>query len=72
MAKVHVWYKMTGEIVAVGRAVGKASCLPVSGENQSVLELEVEESAVPSLRQTHIVDPLRQAVAKMPSKVQTK
>lgn len=64
MAKIHVWYNLSGEIVAVGRAVGKTNCLPVSSEGQSVLEFDIEESAISSIRQTHMVDPLRQVVVK--------
>jgi hypothetical protein len=68
MQKIHVWYKLSGEIVAVGRAVGNANCLPVSGAEEFVLEAEVEESYIPTLGQTHAVDPLRQSIVKLQSK----
>jgi hypothetical protein len=65
MPKIHVWYKLSGEIVAVGHAMGKASCLPVSGDAESVLETEVEESYISSLCQSHMIDPLRQVLTKI-------
>ena len=65
MAKIHVWYKPSGEIVVVGDASGNDNCIPVTGENQSVLELDVDESEVSSLHQTHRVDPLRQTLVKV-------
>ena len=71
MPKINVWYKLSGEIVAVGHAVGEANCLPVSGDGESVLEAEVKESYIASLAQTHVVDTLRQSVVKMQSKKKT-
>ena len=68
MAKVHVWYKLSGEIVAVGRAPGKAKCLPVGDENQAVLEIDIEDSAVSNLHKTHTVDPLRRTIVKLQDK----
>lgn len=64
MAKIHVWYKTSGQIVAVGRASEKANVLPVAGENQSVLETDIEESEITSLHQTHMVDPRRRVLVK--------
>lgn len=64
MAKVHVWYAMSGEIVAVGRPSGKSSCLPISGENQNVVELDIEEGLIKELRQTHKIDPLRKVAVE--------
>lgn len=68
MVKVHVWYKLSGEIVATGHASGKAKCLPVGGENQAVLEIDIEDSAVSNLHKTHVVDPLRQTIVKLQHK----
>jgi hypothetical protein len=62
--KIHVWHKVTGEIVAVGRSMGEAKCIPVSGEGQSVLETEIEEKNIKGLHQTHIVDVHQRAVVK--------
>jgi hypothetical protein len=67
MAKIHVWYKTSGQIVAVGRASEKGNVVPVTGENQSVLETDIEESQIASLHQTHMVDPRRQVVVKRKS-----
>ena len=64
MAKViiHVWHTVTGEIVAVGRPMGGAKCIPLSGENQAVMETDVEEDQIQGLHQTHVVDAARKAV----------
>jgi len=65
MPKVHVWHSLTGEIVAVGRAVGKRGCIPLGGENQSVLEVEVADEHIASLHQTHFVDPIKKTVVPL-------
>lgn len=67
MAKIHVWYNMSGKIVAVGRPSDKGNAVPVTGENQFMLETDIEESQISSLHQTHMVDPLRQVVVKIKS-----
>jgi len=65
MPKIHVWHRLSGEIVAVGRASGKRGCVPVSGENQFVLEVEVAEKDIASLHRTHFVDPIKKAVVPL-------
>lgn len=65
MPKIHVWHRLSGEIVAVGHALGKRGCIPVSGENQFVLEVEVAEEDIASLRRTHFVDPIKKAIVPL-------
>jgi len=65
---VHVWHNLNGQIVAVGRPMGGAKCVPLSGENQAVLETTVEEDHIASLHKTHIVDVSQKAVVKRPAK----
>ena len=72
MAKIHVWYKLSGEIVAIGRASDKANVVPMSGENQFVLETDIEESQISSLHTTHTVDTLKQALVKRKAVTQKK
>jgi hypothetical protein len=64
MAKVviHVWHTLTGQIVAVGRPLAGAKCVPVAGENQAVMETEIEEEHILGLPHTHVVDMSRKAV----------
>ena len=66
MAKVliHVWHNVTGEITAIGRPVCGAKCVPLGGENQAVMEAEIEEEDIAGLHRTHIVDVVRRAVVK--------
>jgi hypothetical protein len=64
--RVHVWHKVTGEIVAIGRPMGKAQCVPVCGENQAVMETEIEEEHIAGLHQTHVVDVHRKLIVKRP------
>jgi hypothetical protein len=65
MPKIHVWHRLSGEIVAVGRASGKRGCIPVSGENQFVLEVEVAEEDIASLHRTHFVDAIKKAIVPL-------
>jgi hypothetical protein len=39
------------DIVAVGHPVGNAKCLPVSSENESVLELKVPATDISTLHE---------------------
>ncbi len=66
MAKinVHVWHGVTGEIMAVGQPMHGAKCIPLSGENESVLTAEIDERDVAKLRETHRVDPERKILVK--------
>jgi hypothetical protein len=66
MAKVcvFVWHDVTGQIVAVGRPMGGSKCVPVTGDDNSVLEAELEEKSIAALHQTHVVDVNRKAVIK--------
>lgn len=68
MAKVsiHVWHRITGEITAVGRPTGaaKAKCVPLPGQNRSVLETEFEEKHIAGLHQTHMVDVSQRTLVK--------
>lgn len=54
--------------MAVGHAVGKAKCLPIGGEDQSVLELEVADEYIASLPQTHFVDTLKKTIVTLPKR----
>jgi len=61
---VFVWHNVNGEIVAVGRAMGANKCVPLSGEDQSVLETEIEEEHISRLHETHIVDAGQKSLVK--------
>jgi hypothetical protein len=63
--KVHVWHSVTGEIVAVGRQTGKSPCIPMGGMTGGVTELEVDETEIRELHQTHVVDVGRKALVKL-------
>jgi hypothetical protein len=54
--KICVWYDVHGTILAIGRPMGDTKCLPLSGENQFLLETEVAEDHIAELHQTHVVD----------------
>jgi len=58
--KIHVWHRVTGEIVSIGRPVlsqGHAfGVVPRAGENDAVLEAEVDEELITDLHRTHVVD----------------
>ncbi len=62
--KIHVWHTVTGEIAAVGRPTSAAQCVPLSGDNQSVMETEIEEKDVQGLHRTHVVDVVRKVLLK--------
>ena len=66
MAKltISVWHNLNGEIMAVGHPIGEAKCVPLSGENQYVLETEIGEEYITELPQTHIVDVSQKALIK--------
>jgi hypothetical protein len=67
----HFWHDLHGEILAIGHPIGSHKCVPVSGQAQSVLEVEIEEKQITSLHHTHIVDVLQQRLIKHPSAKQT-
>jgi hypothetical protein len=62
MARVHIWHRSTGEIVAVGRVMGKTGCLPVGGADQAVLEVDVADEHIATLHETHFVDTNKRSV----------
>jgi hypothetical protein len=66
--RVHVWHKVTGEIVAIGRPMGRAMCVPLSGKDQAVMEAEIEEEHIGALHNTHMVDVQRKVIAKRPQR----
>ena len=61
---VHIWHKVTGQIVAVGRPMAKQKCTGMGSENESVLETEIDEQEIANLYQTHIVDSERKILVK--------
>ena len=65
--KVFIWHTLSGDILAIGQPTGAAPCVPVSGANESVVELEVEESHIKGLHETHIVDPEAKALKRRTS-----
>ena len=69
MAKVvvHIWHKVTGQIVAVGRPMAKQRCSGLGSENESVLETEIDEQEVANLYQTHMVDSDQKILVKRSS-----
>jgi hypothetical protein len=66
MAKtlIHVWHSTSGEIVAIGRPISKAKCVPVGGEDQGVMEAEVDDDQIAELHRTHGVDIGRKALVR--------
>lgn len=54
--RIHVWHNTNGQIVAIGRPVDSVKSVPLSSENHSVLEAEVEEEQIANLPQTHVAD----------------
>jgi hypothetical protein len=62
--KIHIWHNANGEIVAVGRPIGATKCVPLSGEDQSVLETEIEEEHIASLHRTHVIDVSQKTVVE--------
>jgi len=62
MSKIHVWHNLNGEIIAIGRSFGTAKCLPISGENQFIVEVEVPDADISSLHRTHLVDPVKKVL----------
>jgi hypothetical protein len=60
----HVWHDVTGRITAVGHPVGGAKCVPLGNENQSVLEVQVDEKDLAQLHETHSVDSARRSLTK--------
>jgi len=65
--RVHVWHKVTGEIIAIGRPMGEAKCIPLSGRGEAVTEAEVEDELIRDLHRTHIVDVHRKVVTRRSS-----
>jgi hypothetical protein len=68
MAKtnIFVWHNATGQIVAVGRPMGKHKATPLAGENQFVLQTEIDEAHIKGLHRSHIVDANGRALVKHP------
>jgi hypothetical protein len=58
--KVHIWHKADGTIVAVGRPKlppgSPLKVTPVATPDQFVMEAEIGEHLLGSLRRTHRVD----------------
>jgi hypothetical protein len=63
-ANVFVWHNLSGEILAVGRPMGTAKCIPISIEGGSVLEAEVDEESIAELATTHLVDVHERALVR--------
>lgn len=67
MAKISifVWHDLSGQIVAVGRPMSGAKCVPlISDDNCVLVEAEIEEKWIAGLHQTHMVDVNRKAIIK--------
>jgi len=62
--KVFVWHNVNGEITAVGRPVEQYPAVPMSGENQFLLETEIEEKDISELHKTHLVDMHQKSIVK--------
>ena len=66
--KVHVWYDASGRICAVGRPQSskgaKLHVVPISGKNQSVIETEIDTSAIRELSRTHLVNSRTKALVR--------
>jgi hypothetical protein len=63
-ASVFIWHNLSGEILAVGRPMAAAKCVPVSGDAESVLETEVDEEYIADLSRTHAVDVHRRVLVR--------
>ncbi len=63
-AKLFIWHSLNGEILAVGRPMTTARCVPISGHAQSVLEAEVDEEYIADLPRTHVVDVHKRALVR--------
>lgn len=70
---IYVWHDVTGKIVAIGRSlpgtISHHHVIPLSGENQLVLETEIEEENIEKLHQTHVVDARKKALVKLDVKI---
>ena len=64
--KIHVWHEVTGKIIAIGRPEINSpyQAIPLSRENQLVLETDIEEANIKELYKTHIVDFKKKALVK--------
>jgi hypothetical protein len=62
--RVYVVHTSTGEVVAIGRATGARGCVPLSGDRQGLLEVEIDEKRVSHLHQTHAVDIARKILVE--------
>ncbi len=54
--KAFIWHSVTGEVIAVGRPMGDTRAIPLPGEDQGVLEAELDSENLADLRSTHLVD----------------
>jgi hypothetical protein len=64
-ATAHVWYDLSGNIVAVGRPLSdRGTFTPLGDEETLTLETEVEESLLETLHHTHVVGAERALVSK--------
>jgi len=53
---IHIWHNIQGEIIAIGRPIGETKCLPVTVQDQFMMEVEIQEEHITDLHRTHIVD----------------
>jgi hypothetical protein len=69
--KIHVWHDAMGQIIAIGQPMlgldSDIKVIPLTGENQLVLETEFEEAKMKDLHQTHFVDVQKKVLAKIKS-----
>jgi hypothetical protein len=46
--------------------MGKAKCLPISAENQAVIEVDVSDEHIACLHRTHSVDAINKTLIERP------
>lgn len=54
--KIQVWYDVSGRIIAIGQPISGYQVIPIGGENQLVLDTEIEEEEIENLHKTYVVD----------------
>ena len=54
---VHIWHDLAGEILAIGRPMTETlKCVPVSGNAESTVVVDVDEGQIADLPISHVVD----------------
>jgi hypothetical protein len=66
--RIHVWHDHAGRIVAWGHVPTSLpialQATPLAGPNQYVVQVEAPEDALPTLHETHYVEPNSRMLAR--------